>query len=297
MNSFFKDNEIRFNTISALTQTQLDSLYILIKKCDNYEPYYDCGKDSSIIMFTAEHGDNIIGFLSLLINAEDSTAEITALVAPEYRLHGIFTELFSMAKEFIANSQPFSRFSMTGAVKDALIASHFPFAKELIFTEYLMKLTKEQYHTGCLKTTSHDACKDMIHSSDSSAPQNMDFSLCEFCFSDDNTAYLMYKDEYADEPCALLNISTETTFSNIYGVWVDESLRGMGVGTVLMQAFLEDYFDGDYLSASDSCDNTADPENAFPLILNVRSTNTAACRLYKKCGFTEASHISYYLFS
>ena len=162
-----------------------------------------------------------------------------------------------------------------------------------------MKLTKEQYHNHavCLEATPHGICKDTIPPADSLTSHNMNFSLCEFCFSDDNTAYLMYKDEYADEPCALLNISTETTFSNIYGVWVDESLRSMGVGTVLMQAFLEDYFDGDYLSVSDLCDNTADQENAFPLILNVRSTNTAACRLYKKCGFTEASHISYYLFS
>lgn len=299
MNSFFTDNEIRFNTISALTQTQLNSLYILVKQCDNYEPFYSCEKCSSIIMFTAEHKGNIIAFLSLLINNEDSSAEITALVAPAYRMHGIFSRLFSMAKNFIANSQSFSRFLLTGAVSDVLIASHFPFAKELIFTEYMMKLTKEQYHnqTGGPETITHNACTETISVLVSSASHCIDFSLCEFCFSDDNTAYLMYENEYADEPCALLNISTETTFSNIYGVWVDENIRGIGVGTILMQAFLEDYFDGNFLPASGLYDNPTAPKHILPLILNVRSTNTAACRLYKKCGFTEASHISYYLFS
>ena len=76
----------------------------------------------------------------------------------------------------------------------------------------------------------------------------------------------------------LLYLDTQNTFVNVYGVFVDEKLRGKGIGTCLMKHFLKDYF------------NIA----SLPLVLNVTSRNKAAVALYKKCGFTEASRIEYH---
>ena len=89
--------------------------------------------------------------------------------------------------------------------------------------------------------------------------------------------YLMYLPEY-EEPVALLYLDTQNTFVNVYGVFVDEKLRGKGIGTCLMKHFLKDYF------------NIA----SLPLVLNVTSNNMAAVALYKKCGFAEASRIEYH---
>ncbi len=89
--------------------------------------------------------------------------------------------------------------------------------------------------------------------------------------------YLMYLPEY-NEPVALLYLDTQNTFVNVYGVFVDEKLRGKGIGTCLMKHFLKDYF------------NIA----SLPLVLNVTSNNRAAVALYKKCGFAEASRIEYH---
>ncbi|MFQ8901309.1 MAG: GNAT family N-acetyltransferase [Lachnospira eligens] len=69
-----------------------------------------------------------------------------------------------------------------------------------------------------------------------------------------------------EEPVALLYLDTQNTFVNVYGVFVDEKLRGKGIGTYLMKHFLKDYF------------NIA----SLPLVLNVTSRNKAAVALYEK---------------
>ena len=92
-----------------------------------------------------------------------------------------------------------------------------------------------------------------------------------------NGRFWDYLPEY-EEPVALLYLDTQNTFVNVYGVFVDEKLRGKGIGTCLMKHFLKDYF------------NIA----SLPLVLNVTSNNRAAVALYKKCGFAEASRIEYH---
>lgn len=77
----------------------------------------------------------------------------------------------------------------------------------------------------------------------------------------------MYLPEY-EEPVALLYLDTQNTFVNVYGVFVDEKLRGKGIGTCLMKHFLKDYF------------NIA----SLPLVLNVTSNNMAAVALYKNAA-------------
>lgn len=284
-------NEVSYKTLQDLSTSDLCSLEALIRKCDGYEPYYlaDTESDSTqscdsnpasnsfdpILMFAAFYQNQMIGFLSLMLerktntdkyiaeNTYAGTAELTGLVAPEFRRQGVFSHLFFLAKNTLASSQ----IPIIGALTDALTV--FPFVGKKVFSEYMLRLSIDSYEDLKLSAVMNDFFQP-----------NLSFSDCEYCFTQDYSSYLMYLNESSEEPCAVLNLSFEKTFSNVYGVWVEPALRSKGYGTALMQAFLDDYFN----------------EFHLPLILNVRDSNTAAFLLYKKCGFTEVSHISYYIF-
>ena len=126
---------------------------------------------------------------------------------------------------------------------------------DVCFYEYLYQLDKAHFN---------------LKSIQAAEPDNAEYYL-------EGDDYLMYLPEYK-EPVALLYLDTQNTFVNVYGVFVDEKLRGKGIGTCLMKHFLKDYF------------NIA----SLPLVLNVTSNNRAAVALYKKCGFAEASRIEYH---
>jgi GNAT superfamily N-acetyltransferase len=99
----------------------------------------------------------------------------------------------------------------------------------------------------------------------------------ESCFSDDQSDFLLYHGD-DDEPCAVCSLDYNDSFTSLYGVYVDEDIRKKGIGTHLMRELLTCYFE----------------KNKKPLVLNVRSTNTAAVKLYQKCGFTIESKEDYF---
>lgn len=283
---------ISYQNISLLSPSQFLLLEKLMKACDDYEPYYACELDDSIHMTAAFLDETMIGFAGLLINSDDNTCELTALVHPMYRKQGIFSELVKLEQEFAqrlsstnsCNCTESTAYTIIGSIPATLVQSHFPYAQHIAFTEYMMKLTESSYEAFMsTDTANHQFPPSSSNEIDDTHMMNpiTDFSDCEFCFSEDGCTYMMYANEDAEEPCAVINLAAESSFVNVYGVWVDVSLRGQGYGSALMDAFLEDYF----------CDDEYDLK---PLVLNVRSTNTAAFKLYKKCGFTEASHISYW---
>ena len=104
--------------------------------------------------------------------------------------------------------------------------------------------------------------------------------LYETCFSDDEQDFLLYRGE-EDEPCAVCSLDYENGFTNLYGVYVDEDCRGQGIGTLLLAHLIPAYF----------------KNHNLPLILNVRSTNTAAMQLYRHCGFEITSSVEFSYFT
>jgi ribosomal protein S18 acetylase RimI-like enzyme len=128
------------------------------------------------------------------------------------------------------------------------------------------------------------ACSN-IHSTITSSPAK-DFNSCndnflyETCFSDDEQDFLLYRGE-EDEPCAVCSLDYENGFTNLYGVYVDEDCRGQGIGTLLLTHLIPAYF----------------KNHNLPLILNVRSTNTAAMQLYRHCGFEITSSVEFSYFT
>ena len=150
------------------------------------------------------------------------------------------------------------------------------------YTEYLMMLTAENASMAAPALCSVFA----ITSSASASSPAKDFNSCndnflyETCFSDDEQDFLLYRGE-EDEPCAVCSLDYENGFTNLYGVYVDEDCRGQGIGTLLLKHLIPAYF----------------KNHNLPLILNVRSTNTAAMQLYRHCGFEITSSVEFSYFT
>ena len=276
--------------LSALDTTFLAKLNTLIQKCDGYEPFYLCAVDADFstasserpaFMHYAAFSDSscsqLTGFLSFVITRDHDQleAEITALTAPEYRRRGICRELLSCADRYLNANGVTYRICQ---LPDDLL--HSSINKGYAYSEYLMQLDSSNHH----------ARADQPSVSLSVSNISSGCEPFEYYFSEDGCAYLMYRSEsdeekeedcYEDycyeEPIAVCSLDYQPSFTSLYGVYVEEELRGKGIGTLLLKNLLADYFE----------------ESDAPLILNVRSTNPAAVSLYRKCGFMERSCINY----
>ena len=105
----------------------------------------------------------------------------------------------------------------------------------------------------------------------------------DMCYLENEGLYLMFDTNSTDslnddDAVGSLHLSVNETSVCIYDVSIEKSRQNKGLGTIMLLSFIKEYF------------QTSD----LPLILNVRSTNIPATSLYKKCGFTEVSHIDYY---
>lgn len=233
---------MEFKIVNSLSDKLYNELCTLVSDCDNYEPYYSCTKDDSFIQVVLLENGTLKGFASALIG--DQVAEISGLVHPALRKCGYFKRMLSMIKNILPDNC-----TIIGSLPEALLNSNIK--GELSYSEYLLRL-------------------DSLPNLDTSTINNSEFFFGE-------SDYLMYLDE-EEEPCAVLSLDFQDTFVNIYGVFVDEALRGKGFGYCLLTHFINDYFE----------------EYSLPLVLNVSSNNTAALSLYKKCGFTEVSRIDFF---
>lgn len=257
--------------------------------CGEYELFSDCDTPYFAV-FSDIDRTHCTGLLTFLISENESftEAEVAAFVLPDYRRQGIFTALCGTAYHKIKAQYP-----------DCMLTGIFPdFLKKCAlyggtaYTEYLMMLTAENASMAApaLCTANEDILPDSaacsnIHSTITSSPAK-DFNSCndnflyETCFSDDEQDFLLYRGE-EDEPCAVCSLDYENGFTNLYGVYVDEDCRGLGIGTLLLAHLIPAYF----------------KNHNLPLILNVRSTNTAAMQLYRHCGFEITSSVEFSYFT
>lgn len=244
---------------TTLNTTYQNQLHELIASSNSYEPFLDCNTPY-FLAFSKQTPTVLIGFLSFIISEgiNRTEVEITALVSPKFRRQGIFHALFQTAKKTILSMiNPYS--SIIAALPSFLINSSI--CKGFAYSEYLMKLEK----------------KDGLRPFICEYINTRNFTAYESFFSDEEDEFLLYRKD-ADEPCAVCSLEYSESFTNLYGVYVDEDCRRQGIGTLLMHNLIQEYF----------------AENDLPLILNVRSTNTGAVKLYKKCGFTVESHVDFY---
>lgn len=247
-----------------------DILARFFTDCGDYELFSDCDTPYFAV-FSDEKRTHCIGLLTFLISENEAftEAEVAAFVLPDFRRQGIFTTLYQAAYRKIKAQYP-----------DCMLTGIFPdFLKKCAlyggtaYTEYLMMLTVE--NAGLSALDSYTAIADILP--DSAAGSD---SFYEACFSDDEQDFLLYRGE-EDEPCAVCSLDYENGFTNLYGVYVDEDCRGQGLGTLLLSRLIPAYF----------------KKCSLPLILNVRSTNTAAMQLYRHCGFEITSSVEFSYFT
>lgn len=247
---------INYILTSHLDSPLMSALNQLINDCDGYEPYYCENVNDNFIQCALidETADSPVmyGFAGLLINEESGFVEVSGLVSPEFRHKGHFRNMLSMCCRALNNSA-YSNLKLIAPVSGDMLNSSL--CGNLCYYEYLYRIEQSQLNLSAIHCDERNDAEYYLEGED----------------------YLMYLPEY-EEPVALLYLDTQTTFVNVYGVLVDEELRGRGIGTCLMKHFLKDYF----------------AVCSLPLILNVTSRNEPALALYKKCGFTEASRIEYH---
>lgn len=273
-------------------------------KCSDYEPYYSNQYNPKFLGYAFFEGDTIISYLgALLINFEKPVTsdleldeasknifEISALTLPEYRNKGCFTKLLGKCISDWQNSSNFIM-PLEDEFKDA------NFVSDYLYSEYLYVLKKEDFVTNqealskdslkidhyCAFTEDHQhyylylSAEDASNSGEALEADESSESSAVYGIKDEDVQILnaCFNEE---EPAAVINISFEKSYATIYGVFVDEDKRNLGLGYALLYDCLEEHFSNYDL----------------PLILNVTSTNIPACKLYKKAGFKAASQVNFY---
>lgn len=261
-----------------------------------YEPYFSLEYNPKFLSYILIDNDEILSYIgALLINNEEAIKpdktintetrnifEISALTLKEHRNKGFFKLLL---KELIKDWESNSSFIMP--VEDAF--KNASFVEDYLYSEYLYVLKKEEFLANqeelskdSLKVDHYCAFTEDHKHFYLYLPEDEDEALNEengdVYGIEDEDVQILNACFNEDEPAGVINISFENAYATIYGVFVDEDKRNRGLGYALLYDCLEEFY------------KTFD----YPLVLNVTSTNVAACKLYKKAGFKEASQVNFY---
>jgi len=222
----------------------------------------------------------LVGYLGMY-SFNDLTTEVSGMVHPDYRNMGIFTKLYSTAKEKCKERQIEKMILI--CEKSSNTGKHFlkSIGANYYSTEYKMEFKKQkikakkEYKIKIRKAKIEDASvrADIIR-------QCFNTELKPQVF----TRGLNDKDQYRYvceiENKVIGNISASRTNGNIniYGIGIFEEYRGKGYGREMLMLFLEQLM-------KEQDDN---------IFLEVACDNDNALSLYKSCGFNEVTGYDYY---
>lgn len=274
------------SNISIENVFSYDDVLKLSRLC-GYEPYFDEYTADDLIQFAAFSSDShsLVGFISCLkpeLNnttgniPDNTTIEITAMVAPEYRRQHIFIRLFQALINTINTISSISdshnncnknskinnnNIRYVASIKDNFIDSSNAGTINIkyAYSDYLMSLhnTQEYTETAAL----------------SSLPDTLEL--------------LKYDDEYqlvsntSDELISSIAFDIFNTHICIHDVWTAPDMRKCGYARHLLSEFIKDW-------------KNKSSYHKLPLILHVSGTNIPAVNLYRSEGFTIAEEIKYY---
>ncbi len=274
------------SNISIENVFSYDDVLKLSRLC-GYEPYFDEYTADDLIQLAAFSSDShsLVGFISCLkpeLNnttgniPDNTTIEITAMVAPEYRRQHIFIRLFQALINTINTISSISdshnnynknskinniNIRYVASIKDNFIDSSNAGTINIkyAYSDYLMSLhnTQEYTETAAL----------------SSLPDTLEL--------------LKYDDEYqlvsntSDELISSVAFDIFDTHICIHDVWTAPDKRKCGYARHLLSEFIKDW-------------KNKSNYHKLPLILHVSGTNIPAVNLYKSEGFTVAEEIKYY---
>ena len=265
------DNINRKKTDISLEITDIinqEKLQLLLDKSNDYSIDYE-DDDTDLIQLAAYTSscEVPVGFISCIILPENQL-DIAAFVDPSYRQKGIFTamvkELLKKAWEittdgsidYINNTNRSGTFSLICSMSDETyqLIKASSLSPRLVSTEYLYTINKSIL-------------------SGRKEEKLLTFSCSEGCY----TAFIKGK----RKPVAELFIDDFASQGCMNDVWTDEKYRNKGIATALVNYALNEYY-------------SHEPNKSKQIILHVTGSNTAAIKLYQKCGFSELTHTSYY---
>ena len=284
-NNAYADN-ITNSNISIENVFSYDDVLKLSRLC-GYEPYFDEYTADDLIQLAAFSSDShsLVGFISCLkpeLNnttgniPDNTTIEITAMVAPEYRRQHIFIRLFQALINTINTISSISdshnncnknskinnnNIRYIASIKDNFIDSSNAGTINIkyAYSDYLMSLHNTQEYTE--------------RATLSSLPDTLEL--------------LKYDDEYqlvsntSDELISSVAFDIFDTHICIHDVWTAPDMRKFGYARHLLSEFIKDW-------------KNKSNYHKLPLILHVSGTNIPAVNLYKSEGFTVAEEIKYY---
>jgi len=285
--------------LKELNNIQISDISELSKRCENYNPYYEEFSVTKETCFFLYYEDtNLVSFLSFISLASatfgennDRTnaiigttfameSEITAMTLPSKRRQGLFSELFKCA---------LSELNLLG-ITNIYCAVPLEYQSSSIckgpsHIEYLQKLDIDssiQFSSSRYTTTAHPSLPTNTDNSPhtSHKPKHLQFTYTPSDESDIPTAYQLIEKRFLKrlKVIGICQLSEESQFTNLWGVEIKKPYRNQGYGLKLMQFVIHDYF---------KC-------TSKPLILNVTSKNTSACKLYNHCGFKIVEQIEYF---
>ena len=265
------DNINRKKTGISLEITDIinqEKLQLLLDKSNDYSIDYE-DDDTDLIQLAAYTFSSKVpvGFISCIILPENQL-DIAAFVDPSYRQKGIFTamvkELLKKAWEittdgsidYINNTNRSGTFSLICSMSDETyqLIKASSLSPRLVSTEYLYTINKSIF-------------------SGRKEEKLLTFSCSEGCY----TAFIKGK----RKPVAELFIDDFASQGCMNDVWTDEKYRNKGIATALVNYALNEYY-------------SHESNKSKEIILHVTGSNTAAIKLYQKCGFSELTHTSYY---
>ena len=252
----------------------LEKLQLLLDKSGDYSIDYEEDATDLIQLAAYSSGSEIpVGFISCII-LPDNQLDVAAFVDPSYRKKGIFTamikELLNKVWE-ISNNGRADSFSLVCSMNDEIyqLIKASSLAPRLVSTEYLY-VTNKSIFSG-RKEGSIDS--RILTGKNLSEGKLITFSCSEGCY----TAFIKGK----RKPVAELFIDDFSSQGCMNDVWTDEKYRNKGIATALVNYALNEYY-------------SHEPNKSKQIILHVTGSNTAAIKLYQKCGFSELTHTSYY---
>ena len=265
------DNINRKKTGISLEITDIinqEKLQLLLDKSNDYSIDYE-DDDTDLIQLAAytSSSEVPVGFISCIILPENQL-DIAAFVDPSYRQKGVFTamvkELLKKAWEittdgsidYINNTNRSGTFSLICSMSDETyqLIKASSLSPRLVSTEYLYTINKSIL-------------------SGRKEEKLLTFSCSEGCY----TAFIKGK----RKPVAELFIDDFASQGCMNDVWTDEKYRNKGIATALVNYALNEYY-------------SHESNKSKEIILHVTGSNTAAIKLYQKCGFSELTHTSYY---
>lgn len=251
-----------------------EKLQFLLDKSGDYPIEYEKDATDLIQLAAYSSGSEVpVGFISCII-LSDNQLDVAAFVDPSYRKKGIFT---AMVKELlnkvweISNNGRTDSFSLVCSMNDEIyqLIKASSLSPRLVSTEYLYVINKSIFSDS--KEGSIDS--RILTGKNLSEGKLITFSCSEGCY----TAFIKGK----RKPVAELFIDDFSSQGCMNDVWTDEKYRNKGIATALVDYALNEYY-------------SHEPNKDKQIILHVTGSNTAAIKLYQKCGFSELTHTSYY---